>query len=104
MNESQKNQVEELNEELEDEEKNLKKLPTHGAHLGMVEFQDMAKNHPKLLEFFEKADEVLELNDEAEKRLLYLEKRYLDGVITDSELKELEEKFFNPYYTKKPTS
>jgi len=89
-----------LDKELEDEETHLNKLPTHGVHMGMVEFQNMGKNHPVLVEFFEKADEVLSLKDKEKTRFIELTKRYFDGEATDDELKEMERDFFNPYFVK----
>lgn len=99
--ENKSEEIEALDRELEDEIGRLKKMPTHGSHMGGNEFQDMRQNHPALLEFFANADEVLELSGEVRERLTYLENRCIDGEITQDEFKELVETFFNPYCAKK---
>lgn len=93
--------IEELDEELEDEQKRLKQFPSHGVHLGMAEFQDMVKNHPVLIEFFDKADEVLGFSKEKSARLVYLEQRFIDGELTEDEFNELKRDFYKPYLEKK---
>ena len=62
---------------------------------------DMAEHHPVLLEFFEKADEVLDLTDEQKKRLGELQQLFTLGNLTEEQTKELERDFFEPYNIKK---
>lgn len=96
---SREEDVDSLTQELESEAMRLRHF-SHGVEMGVSEIGDMAQNHPNLLEFFESADEVLDLNEGQRKELFNLEKRYLDGKITDAEFNDLKERYFKPYFAR----
>lgn len=85
--------------ELEEEEEIIKQMPNHGAGVGFREMMSIA-NHPVLIEFFEKAEETLELNENEARKLQHLKQLYTLGELDREQIEELENIFFEPYIIK----
>lgn len=91
--------IEELDTQLERVAAELKNMP-HGTGLNVIESWYVAK-YPPLNNFFEYADDVLELNKKQKKELIYLQNQFHSGKITDVEMEKLKKEYFNPYFFKK---
>ncbi len=97
MSEVERTQVLSGIEELDDEERRLQALPSHGKGMGTVEFADIRIHHPDLTNFFDGAPKLLDFSAEQDTEFVSLMDEYLSGKMIPARLKELKQKFFIPY-------
>ena len=84
-------------ESLDDEERRLQGLSSHGIGMGASEFVHVALHHPDLSDFFDAAPQLLGLSPEQDAEFLQLTKEYLAGSMAPERSWELKQKFYIPY-------